>query len=131
MNNFQHGSLLHYLRRLKTTLCSDVGTMLDIIIQVCRGMSYLERHNYIHRDLAARNCLVGSENIVKVKSPKKFQILKKKKSLKSRFTCENGGKNAEVLSAWIFKQKLTFVLFHLRALLLLWKSLFLQLSEFR
>jgi len=47
----QHGSLLHYLRRLKPTLSSDVGTMLDIVIQVCRGMAYLERHNYIHRDL--------------------------------------------------------------------------------
>ena len=30
-------------------------------------MAYLERHNYIHRDLAARNCLVGSENVVKVR----------------------------------------------------------------
>lgn len=36
------------------------------MFKVCKGMSYLERHNYIHRDLAARNCLVGSENTVKV-----------------------------------------------------------------
>jgi len=35
-------------------------------VKVCKGMAYLERHNYIHRDLAARNCLVGSENVVKV-----------------------------------------------------------------
>jgi tyrosine-protein kinase Tec len=62
----QHGSLLHYLRRNKAALLSDVGALMDIIAQVCRGMAYLERHNYIHRDLAARNCLVGSENVVKV-----------------------------------------------------------------
>lgn len=37
-----------------------------IFFQVCKGMAYLERHNYIHRDLAARNCLVGVENVVKV-----------------------------------------------------------------
>ena len=63
---FQHGSLLQFLRRHKTTLAADVGALLDIALQVCRGMAYLERHNYIHRDLAARNCLVGSENVVKV-----------------------------------------------------------------
>ena len=62
----QHGSLLQYLRRLKSGLLSDVDSLLDIVVQVCRGMAYLERHNYIHRDLAARNCLVGSENVVKV-----------------------------------------------------------------
>lgn len=43
-----------------------MGSLLDMAIQVARGMAYLERHNYIHRDLAARNCLVGSENVVKV-----------------------------------------------------------------
>jgi len=62
----KHGSLLHFLRRHKSTLSTDVGALLDIALQVCRGMAYLERHNYIHRDLAARNCLVGSENVVKV-----------------------------------------------------------------
>ncbi|XP_014215918.1 tyrosine-protein kinase Btk29A isoform X3 [Copidosoma floridanum] len=62
----RHGSLLNYLRRHEATLGSNVGLLLDMCIQVCKGMAYLERHNYIHRDLAARNCLVGSEHVVKV-----------------------------------------------------------------
>lgn len=62
----RHGSLLNYLRRHEQSLGSNQGLLLDMCIQVCKGMAYLERHNYIHRDLAARNCLVGSENIVKV-----------------------------------------------------------------
>ncbi|XP_075234447.1 tyrosine-protein kinase Btk29A isoform X2 [Lycorma delicatula] len=62
----KHGSLLNYLRRHETTLGGNVGLLLDMCIQVCKGMAYLERQNYIHRDLAARNCLVGSENVVKV-----------------------------------------------------------------
>ncbi|XP_065159620.1 tyrosine-protein kinase Btk isoform X2 [Atheta coriaria] len=62
----RHGSLLNYLRRHEQSLSSNQGLLLDMCIQICKGMAYLERHNYIHRDLAARNCLVGSENIVKV-----------------------------------------------------------------
>ncbi|XP_026844132.1 tyrosine-protein kinase Btk29A isoform X2 [Drosophila persimilis] len=62
----KHGSLLNYLRRHEKTLIGNMGLLLDMCIQVSKGMTYLERHNYIHRDLAARNCLVGSENVVKV-----------------------------------------------------------------
>ncbi|XP_037915667.1 tyrosine-protein kinase Btk29A isoform X3 [Hermetia illucens] len=62
----KHGSLLNYLRRHETSLIGNMGLLLDMCIQVSKGMAYLERHNYIHRDLAARNCLVGSENVVKV-----------------------------------------------------------------
>ncbi|XKL64958.1 hypothetical protein PGB90_005044 [Kerria lacca] len=62
----RHGSLLNYLRRHEANLTCNIGLLLDMCIQVCKGMAYLEKHNYIHRDLAARNCLVGSENIVKV-----------------------------------------------------------------
>ncbi|XP_066254170.1 tyrosine-protein kinase Btk isoform X2 [Euwallacea similis] len=62
----RHGSLLNYLRRHEQSLSTNQGLLLDMCIQVCKGMAYLERHNYIHRDLAARNCLVGHENIVKV-----------------------------------------------------------------
>lgn len=62
----RYGSLLNYLRRHEQSLCNNQGLLLDMCIQVCNGMAYLERHNYIHRDLAARNCLVGNENVVKV-----------------------------------------------------------------
>jgi len=62
----KHGSLLSFLRKQKASIYSDHCVLLDIALQVCRGMAYLERHNYIHRDLAARNCLVGAENVVKV-----------------------------------------------------------------
>ncbi|CAG9823039.1 unnamed protein product [Phaedon cochleariae] len=62
----RYGSLLNHLRRHEQSLSSNQGLLLDMCIQVCKGMAYLERHNYIHRDLAARNCLVGTDNIVKV-----------------------------------------------------------------
>ncbi|XP_045459588.1 tyrosine-protein kinase Btk29A [Melitaea cinxia] len=61
----RHGSLFNYLRRTSPDQLGP-AVLLDMCIQVCKGMAYLERHNYIHRDLAARNCLVGDENVVKV-----------------------------------------------------------------
>lgn len=62
----KHGSLLTYLRVRKKEFYGDFLGLLDMALQVCRGMAYLEKNNYIHRDLAARNCLVGEQNIVKV-----------------------------------------------------------------
>ncbi|XP_034825105.1 tyrosine-protein kinase Btk isoform X1 [Maniola hyperantus] len=61
----RHGSLFNYLRRTPRDQLGS-GVLLDMCIQVCKGMTYLEKHNYIHRDLAARNCLVAEENVVKV-----------------------------------------------------------------
>ncbi|KAI8440311.1 hypothetical protein MSG28_001660 [Choristoneura fumiferana] len=61
----RHGSLFNYLRRTAAEQLPP-AVLLDMCIQVCKGMAYLERQNYIHRDLAARNCLVGDENVVKV-----------------------------------------------------------------
>lgn len=56
----------HSLQMIINSNLRHVFFVVVFVPQVCKGMSYLERHNYIHRDLAARNCLVGSENTVKV-----------------------------------------------------------------
>ena len=96
--SFQHGSLLHFLRRHKNTLSSDVGALLDIALQVCRGMAYLERHNYIHRDLAARNCLVGSENVVKVRLQKEKKSKCKNRNKKVLPMCQVWGSNPRTLA---------------------------------
>ncbi|XP_063698678.1 tyrosine-protein kinase Btk-like [Culicoides brevitarsis] len=62
----KHGSLLSYLSRYKQSFLESTRLLLDMCIQVCKGMYYLESNNFIHRDLAARNCLVGSANTIKV-----------------------------------------------------------------
>ncbi|XP_074129767.1 tyrosine-protein kinase TXK [Sminthopsis crassicaudata] len=60
----ENGSLLHYLRQKQGRLRR--GMLLSICQDVCEGMEYLERNNFIHRDLAARNCLVSATCIVKI-----------------------------------------------------------------
>ena len=60
------GALLQHLRRHKVRLLANVETLIDMCMQVCGAMEYLEEKGFIHRDLAARNCLVGEKNVVKV-----------------------------------------------------------------
>ncbi|KAI0210824.1 Tyrosine-protein kinase Btk29A [Lamellibrachia satsuma] len=62
----KHGALLQYLRRHKSTLLNQPGKLLDMCVQVCNAMKFLESHQFLHRDLAARNCLVGDNNVIKV-----------------------------------------------------------------
>ncbi len=60
------GSLSTYLRRQSGVLLQHPSQYLDMSIQVCRGMAYLEKQAVVHRDLAARNCLVGQKKVIKV-----------------------------------------------------------------
>ncbi|KAG7254559.1 hypothetical protein CRUP_025017, partial [Coryphaenoides rupestris] len=59
-----NGCLLHFLRQRGGALREE--WLLSTCQDICQGMQYLERHNYIHRDLAARNCLVDHQQHVKV-----------------------------------------------------------------
>ena len=61
----EHGCLLTYIR-MRKEIVNKTDVLVDIAIQICSAMKYLEVNHFIHRDLAARNCLVGRRNIVKV-----------------------------------------------------------------
>nr|XP_008542993.1 PREDICTED: cytoplasmic tyrosine-protein kinase BMX isoform X3 [Equus przewalskii] len=59
-----NGCLLNYLKSHGKGL--EPSQLLEMCYDVCEGMAFLERHQFIHRDLAARNCLVDSDLSVKV-----------------------------------------------------------------
>jgi len=60
------GSLQNFLRRNRHKLLMETPRLLDMAVQVCSAMKYLESSKFVHRDLAARNCLVGENTVVKV-----------------------------------------------------------------
>lgn len=62
----KNGALVSFLKRQKHFLRSRPAQLVDMCVQVCSAMDYLEQNKFIHRDLAARNCLVGENNVVKV-----------------------------------------------------------------
>ncbi|XP_055508615.1 protein-tyrosine kinase 6-like [Leucoraja erinacea] len=61
----EYGSLLNYLRSNEGSYL-NLECLLDMTVQVAKGMEYLESQNYIHRDLAARNILVGENHSCKI-----------------------------------------------------------------
>ena len=63
------GSLFNYLLKHKERIVGSkirLNRLLNICIDVCDGMEYLESKHIIHRDLATRNCLVGEGEVIKV-----------------------------------------------------------------
>ena len=68
--NFKHSGSLHsYLHKNKERLLNSKSRFLrlmNICLDVCDGMEYLESRHIVHRDLATRNCLVGDGEVIKV-----------------------------------------------------------------
>ena len=66
---FKYGSLYNYLQKHKERIVNSKSRFLRLInicLDVCDGMEYLESKHIIHRDLATRNCLVGEGEVIKV-----------------------------------------------------------------
>lgn len=71
----KYGSLLSYIRRNKHKIVQETMKLIDVNIQVCEAMVYLESKGFIHRDLTARNCLVGENAIIKVTDASLFRFV--------------------------------------------------------
>ncbi|MGH0145531.1 UNVERIFIED_CONTAM: hypothetical protein FKN15_043189 [Acipenser sinensis] len=59
-----NGCLLDYMKAHGKEL--QQTQLLEMCLDVCDAMTYLESQQFIHRDLAARNCLVEKDLTVKV-----------------------------------------------------------------
>uniref|UniRef100_A0A8B9HIX5 Tyrosine-protein kinase n=1 Tax=Astyanax mexicanus TaxID=7994 RepID=A0A8B9HIX5_ASTMX len=59
-----NGCLLDFLRSHGKEM--QPPQLLNMCLDVCEAMAYLEDQQFIHRDLAARNCLVDKDLTVKV-----------------------------------------------------------------
>ena len=44
----------------------SIRNVLELMLQVAKGMQYLESQKFVHRDLAARNVLLVDETFAKI-----------------------------------------------------------------
>jgi len=59
------GSLLDYLMSRGRNILTK-KELIDFVINICNGMSYLEEKGIVHRDLAASNVLISKDDVAKV-----------------------------------------------------------------
>ncbi|KAF8778293.1 Proto-oncogene tyrosine-protein kinase receptor like protein [Argiope bruennichi] len=67
MEYAEHGSLITYLRKMKSS-CTEMNLpeLIAFALQIAKGMEYLASMKVVHRDLAARNVLVASGKVLKI-----------------------------------------------------------------
>lgn len=82
------GSLLDYLTSRGRSVLTK-KELLQFVIHICDGMSYLEEKGIVHRDLAASNVLVSKEDIAKVSD---FGLAKK--------ILDDNNKNSRIRIKW-------------------------------
>ncbi|ESN97935.1 hypothetical protein HELRODRAFT_85041, partial [Helobdella robusta] len=61
----------------------SIRHLVDMMLQICRGMKYLESMSIVHRDLAARNMLLFSKGMVKIGNFGQSRIVGGKRSCHS------------------------------------------------
>ena len=76
MELMTRGSLVKYLKKCSGILLGK--KLLQISIDVCCGMKYLETKSCIHGNLSVKNCLVGENDIVKISDFGEYELLSSK-----------------------------------------------------
>ena len=101
------GSLLKFLRCKKGSLENDM--LLQICVEVARGMAYLHTHYIIHRDIRADNILIGENNVCKMAG---LNLIKKVDETTHTF---NGSTNEKIPIKWAAPEVLTHHTFSTRS----------------
>lgn len=84
----EKGSLLAVLREgAEFNRPVDVGTKIQVAIDIAKGMAHLSALSFVHRDLAARNCLLDSQYSCKVAD---FGLSRGTKALETNGQMEGG-----------------------------------------